>query len=288
MHAYILLVALYSYLVAIVIAMKCFHTPFLYVYAYMYTYMYVFTVHHEQSSHQQKSQCNNRQFSIPFSEFLAKVMRLLDKHCSDKLELCKGFCCTLKISDDSKEPLFNDKDVKKIDKCKNFKELFYSPLRYHYGWNEFDIVETIIRMSELDEAENELKRYQQHISSNMQKEILSDFVSENELPPKAVKVSFIQDRPHGEELTVEEYLASRNAVLEPLKLKTYTLHPHVIYSLNSLHIHWYVPEQAADHMKKMAIMNKSLLMEQSVVYIRIDNDVIFDHRLLKQQPVSLI
>ena len=36
-------------------------------------------------------------------------------------------------------------------------------------------------------------------------------------------------------------------------------------------------------MKKMARMNESLLMKQSVVFIEIGNDVIFDYRPLKQQ-----
>ena len=157
-------------------------------------------------------------------------MRLLDRHCSDKLELCKGFCCTLKHSDDHYEPLFNDKDVKKIDKCKNFKELFYSPLRHHYGWNQLDIVETIIRMSELDEAEDELERYNQLISSNKGTEISSDFVSEDELPPQAIKVSVIQERPHSKKLTVGEYQESRNAIFEPLKVNA-THHMHMLYSL---------------------------------------------------------
>ena len=219
---------------------------------------------------------------------MAKVICLLDKHCSDKLELCKTFCCTLKHSDDCNEPLFNDKDVKKIDKCKNFKQLFYSPLRHHYGWNQLDIVEAIIRMSELDEAEDELKRYNQLISSNKKTEILSDIISEDELPPEAIKVSVMQERPHSKKLTIGEYQDSRNEIFESLKVKPHTPYPHVIFSLSSLHLYWYVPEHAAEHMRKMARMNESLLMKQSIVFIEIDNDVIIcNHRPLKQQqPVS--
>ena len=214
---------------------------------------------------------------------------MLDRDCGDKLEFCKGFCCTLDHSDDHNEPLFNDKDVKKINKCKNFKDLFNSPLRYHYGWNQLDIVEAIIRMSELDEAEVELKRYNQLISSNKEIEILSDFVSEDELPSQAIKVSVIQEssRPPSKNLTVEKYQEARNAILyETLKVKPYTPYPHVLVNYGSLHLHWYVPEHAAEHMKKIAKMNESLLMKQSVVFIKIDDDVIFDHRPLNQQPVS--
>ena len=199
---------------------------------------------------------------------------MLDRDCSDKLESCKGFCCTLNHSDDCNEPLFNDKDVKKINKCKNFRQLFYSPLRYHYGWNQLDIVKAIIDISELDEAEVELNRYNQYISSNKETEILSDFVSEDELPPLAIKISVIQDRPHSKKLTVGEYQEARNAIFEPLNVKPYTPYPHVGFFLSSLHLHWYIPEHTAEHMKKMAKMNKLLLMKQSVVFIKIDDDVI--------------
>ena len=251
-------------------------------------YVYIFTVpdqYHKQSS-QHKSQCNNRKFSILFTKFLNNVICLLDKHCSDKLELCKGFCCNLKQSDDCKEPLFKYRERKRILKCKTFKELFYSPVCEQYSWIQTDIVETIIQMSELDEAEDELKRYNRYIISNKGTEILSDFVSEDELPPEAIKVSVIKERPHTKKLTVGEYQESRNAILEPLKVKRYTPRPPVIFSLSSLHLCWYVPEHAAEHMKKMAKMNESLLIKQSVVFIEIGKDVIFDHRSLKQQLVS--
>ena len=235
-------------------------------------------------------QCNNTQFSILFSQFLTKAMSLLDKYSNDKLQLCKSFCYTLKISDVSKEPLFNDKDVERIDKCKNFTELFCSPspLCRHYAWFEFQIIEGIIHTSELDEAKDELKKYKQHLKSNIKKPISSDVVQEDKLPPCSKKVLIILDRSHTGQITVEEYQKSSDAVLQSLKINNYALYHYLTFSEGSLHFTWYVPEQAACHMKKSAILNKSLLIKQSIMFIKVDKEVIFDHRLLKQQPVSLL
>jgi len=79
-----------------------------------------------ESNPKPKGKVNKSFFSTQFGELLVTVMSLLEKNCLDKLEICKKFCIMLRISDDSDQLLFDDKEIQELMAIKSFDELLMS------------------------------------------------------------------------------------------------------------------------------------------------------------------
>ena len=219
----------------------------------------------------------NNTFHSQFSVLLINIIRLLDSYCKDKLEVCKEYCCNLKISDDSDQPLFSDKQVYEIEKCKNFHELFLH-LRNCWNWDEFHILERIVDVSELQEAEDELTKYKKFMASKIGMEIISE--TQDDLPINCIKLLVTIDKSYAK-LTAAEYIELKEFIFSTLEVKKYIARPFIKFLFSSLHIMWYIPKQAAAHVIKMAKLKKYVLLEGHVILVKVDEEVIMEHRTEK-------
>ena len=227
-------------------------------------------------SKQEPSKRSSNNFAIQFSMLLANIGCLLDDKCSNKLEKCKQFCCALKVSDKSSELLFDDKQLKEINQCCTYHQLFASHLHFHLNWEEYFILESIIALTELKEAEDELDKYKKHMASKMGMKIISDNFSIDDLPPNSITLSIIVDKPYTK-LTAVEYTELKDFICRTLKIQKYVTYPYIKFFFESLHLEWYIPVQAARYViKTAASLNISLFHQQSVVFLKVGDEVLFD------------
>ena len=211
--------------------------------------------------------------SAQFSSLVRTIENFLDKS-SKNLETCKRFCLYLTISDNSDILLFNDEQLKRIRECTSFRELF-ELLRQHWSWKGYCILEHIISESESKEAKDELEKYEKMMSSYFALQIIADNFSPNELPNEYVKMTIIIEKPY-KELTLQNFTDLREFIFKQMDVKSYIAHPFIKVLFSSLHIEWYVLQQAVPHMIKMSYKNIGRLKEYSVVYIKIGEEMILD------------
>jgi len=188
-------------------------------------------------------------YSAQFSSLVRTVENVLDKS-SKNLETCKQFCLYLTISDNSDIPLFSDEQLKKIKICTSFKELF-ELLRQHWSWKEYCILRHIISESESKEAKDELEKYEKIMGSYFGLQLIADNFSPDELPDEYIKMTIIVDKPY-KELTLQNFVELRKFIFDQMDVKPYIAHPFIKFLFNSLHLEWYVLQQAVPHMVKMS------------------------------------
>ena len=215
--------------------------------------------------------------SAQFSSLVRTVENFLDKS-SKNLETCKQFCLYLTISDNSDILLFNDEQLKRIRECTSFRELFKLQ-RQHWSWKGYCILEHIISESESKEAKDELEKYEKMMSSYFALQIIADNFSPNELPNEYVKMTIIIEKPY-KELTLQNFTDLREYIFKLMDVKPYIAHPFIKFLFSSLHIEWYVLQQAVPHMIKMSYKNIGRLKEYSVVYIKIGEEMILDDKTI--------
>lgn len=217
--------------------------------------------------------CASR-LSAQFSSLVRTVENVLDK-CSKNLEICKRFCLDLTISDSSDILLFSDEQLKKVKKCKSFRKLF-EILRQYWSWKEYCILEHIISQSESKEAKEELEKYEKMMSSYFGLQIIADNFSPNELPDEYIKMTIIVEKPY-KELTLENFFELRDFIFSQMDVKPFIAYPFVKFLFSSLHLEWYVLQQAISHMMKMSYKNIEKLKGYSIVHIKIGEETILDN-----------
>ena len=241
----------------------------------MYTKLILFTANGNSSPHQHSKQelikRPSNTFATQFSILLAEVGSLLDSKCSDKLEKCKQFCCTLKVSDECNELLFDNKQLKNINQCCTFQQLFSSQLCLHLNWEDCFILESIVALSELKEAEDELDKYKKHMASKIGMKIISDTFSMDDLPPNSIRLLVIVNKPYTK-LTAKEYIELKDFIFTTLEINSGTYHSRC-KDIKKNFTYGY----AAKHMIKMATsLNEKLSIENSVASITVGNEFLFD------------
>ena len=212
--------------------------------------------------------------SAQFSSLVRTVESVLDKSYKN-LETCKRFCLDLTISDNSDVLLFNNDQLKKIKECTSFRELF-ELLRQHWNWKEYCILEHIISQSESKEAKDELEKYKKAMSSYCGLQLVADNFSPNELPVEYVKMAIIVEKPY-KELTLEQFVELRDFIFKQMDVRPYIAHPFIKFLYSSLHMEWYILQQAVPHIIKMSFKNIKRLKEYSIVHIQIGEETVLDN-----------
>jgi len=229
---------------------------------------------HQQGQQSISKAISVRIFNNQFNALLTNVTQFLDKNCSAKLDKCKEFCSGLTISGTSNELLFRNEQLKPINDCETFKELFRcSELCRHWSWDEHDVIEHIITLSESKESQIELEKYKEFMATKVGMEII--FNTQSELPHDAIKLSLIVDKPYSL-LTVEEYQKLKSYIFKTLQVSSYIKYPYIKVLYSSIHIDWCVPVLAADCIIKMASVKKQVLMEHSIVFVKIGDTTVFN------------
>ena len=211
--------------------------------------------------------------SAQFSSLVRTVENVLDES-SKKLEACKRYCLYLTISDNSNTLLFKDEQSKKIKICTSFRELF-ELLRRHWSWEDYYILKHIISEAESKEAKDELEKYEKMISSYFGLQLIADSFSPDELPDEYVKMTIIVDKPY-KELTLQNFIELKNFIFEQMDVKPYIAHPFIKFLFSSLHLEWYVLQQAVPHMIEMSCKNIETLKKFSIIYIKIGEKILLD------------
>ena len=201
--------------------------------------------------------------SVHFSTFVMTIRTMLEK-CPDKLELCKEICSNLTIGN-SDVLLFSDEQLDKINKCTSFQQLF-TILRRHWSWKEYSILKTIIAICDLGEAEAELDKFEKLMSSYCGMKLISENYSPSELPVNYVKLCITVDKPY-KSLTLQDFYELRDFIFEHLDVQQYIALPFIKFLFSSLHLEWYIPIQAVSHIIKMIHVNRSILIQKSIVLI---------------------
>lgn len=212
--------------------------------------------------------------SAQFSSLVRTVESVLDKSYKN-LETCKRFCLDLTISDNSDVLLFNNNQLKKIKECTSFRELF-ELLRQHWNWKEYCILEHIISQSESKEAKDELEKYKKAMSSYCGLQLIADNFSPNELPIEYVKMAIIVEKPY-KELTLEQFVELRDFIFKQMDVRPYIAHPFIKFLYSSLHMEWYILQQAVPHMIKMSCKNIKRFKKYSIVHIQIGEETVLDN-----------
>ena len=226
--------------------------------------------HYHQSN--QKPKVSTKEYMTQFSTLVFKVQCFLDQNCIDKLDACKAYCSNLKISNDSDELLFVDEQLQQIDRCKTFRKLFIQ-LRQHWSWDEYSILQHIIDLAELEQSENELTKYKEFIAAKIGMEIIFDTLPE--LPDDAIKLSVTEDKPYSR-LTRKEYEELKDLIFKTLQVRKYVKHPFIKVLFSSIHLDWYVPVQAANLIIKKVRTKGSILIQQSIVFLKVGDVVLVD------------
>ena len=227
---------------------------------------------------------NNKKFSSQFYHLLVTVMSLLEKTCSDKLEACKQFCSTLCISENSSELLFDDEQMKTINNCKTFKELFSTQLRHHWSWIEYSLLESIIDLSGSQDAEDELTRYQNYMAANIGMEIVTEKYSIEKLPSNCIKLHLTLKKNYAN-FTAENYKEVKEFIFNTLDVRQYVAYPFIIFLFGSLHLEIYVPKRAAEYMIKMVKTKEKELKENLFVFIEVGGEVVMN--VSQEQVVNI-
>ena len=204
---------------------------------------------------------------------MVAIRRILEK-CKDKLEECKELCSNLTVSDNSDVLLFSDEQLIIINKCSSFQELF-AILRKHWNWKEYSILKTIIAICDSEEAEAELDKFEKIMSSYCGMKLLSDKYSADELPVNYVKLCITVDKPY-KSLTLQDFDELRTFIFEHLDVREYIALPFIKFLFSSLHLEWYIPMQAVSHIIKVVHQNREVLIQKSIVLIKIRSKSILD------------
>ena len=240
--------------------------------------------HHSSSSAASNTVTTPDPLSVQFSRFVATIEALLER-CHDKLEQSKRICSNLTISNNHDELLFSDEQLQKINACTTFNELF-TILRKHWSLLDYSILKEIITTTDLKEAKDELQLFKTRMGSYEGMKVISENIQPEAISREYITLSVIIDKPY-RELTLEDFIKLRDFIFKYLDIKHYTVLPHIKYLVGSLHLEWYVLRKAAPHMIKMAQQNEEIFTSNSVVFIQVDQYVVFDYRAKdKTQIVS--
>ena len=203
------------------------------------------------------------------------IRKKLEKYV-DKLESCKEICRNLTIGN-SDILLFSDEQLDKIKKCTSFDELF-TILRRHWSWKEYSILKTIIAECKSKEAEAELDKFEKIMGSYYGMKLISESYSPSELaefPENYVKLCITVDKPY-KTLTLQDFYELQAFIFDHLEVKKYIALPFIKFLFSSLHLEWYIPMQAVSHIIKRAHSNRTALIQNSIVLIRIGDKSILD------------
>ena len=224
---------------------------------------------------------NNKTFTSQFGCLLVNVISLLDKTCRNKLEDCQQFCSNLKISDNSSDPLFDDKQLEKINNCTTFKELFSTDLRHHWNWYEHSLLEGIIDLSGSQKAKDQLTIYRKYMAANKGMEIVTETYSIDMLPSNCTKLRLTLKKTYSK-FTAEDYKEVKEFIFKTLNVNQYVSYPFIIFLFGSLHLEIYVPKHAVEYMINMVKTKEEVLKKSSVVVVQVAEEVVIN---VSQEPV---
>lgn len=112
-------------------------------------------------------------------------------------------------------------------------------------------------------------------------QLVADNFSPNELPVEYVKMAIIVEKPY-KELTLEQFVELRDFIFKQMDVRPYIAHPFIKFLYSSLHMEWYILQQAVPHIIKMSFKNIKRLKEYSIVHIQIGEETVLDNYIVNK------
>lgn len=210
-----------------------------------------------------------------FSSLLATVSAILisSSNKESDLEKFKNYCSSLRISDNSSQPLFSFKD---IHKCTNFYELLRI-LHWHLSWDEHSILTHIVAECQSVRAQEEVENFDKKLAAICEGLVISN-TPECDLPPEFKKFSVVINKPY-KNLTKSKYEEIKEFIFKQLDTRHYVATQYVKVLFDSLHLEWYVTSQAVPYMISMAYQNKEAFVKEGFVFVQIGEETIFNYQV---------
>ena len=219
--------------------------------------------------------------SIEFSKLVSKIITELKKNEEENLDIIKDLCPYISPKDDEKVLLFSKDQLKAIDAHNDIRRLFKEDLRECLRWNEFSLLEEIIKYINSSVCKSLLSQYKQNIEYRMKlKEIYDNFEKEKCSQPEGYSemVAIIKDKNFFE-ITLEEYNEIKEFTAKHCGVKSWFLSRFVeTLPFYSLLIKWFVPLSVVSYMVKIATDNTDIFIGKNFVYLKISSVVVFDKR----------
>ena len=220
-----------------------------------------------------------------FSHLLMNICNILSQSSDWKknLEACKEFCSFLKADNNANIPLFSTEEMSKIDNCEDFKQ-FFKIISKHISWDEHSILSEIIRVSDSEEAEEELKKCKRKMAISEALEIISS--TESDPPPGFNKFIVTIDQSY-EKFTGDKYKEIKKFIFDNLNVRRYVTTGYIRVLYGSLHLEWHVTTQTVPYMIKMAHKQREVFIRNCYVFMQIGEEIIIDMHT-EQTVVSLL
>ena len=190
-----------------------------------FTYVYVYNIIDvatekptNESLHQSKPIVSVTSLTADFTHLLIRVCHILSDS-PDNLRMCIEWCCSVKIHARSAVLLHNEEKIAKIQKCKNFKQLF-EIISHHMSWDDHSILTEIVNICECREGLQEVEKFQRKLALFQALQIMS-ITTKQKLSEDFVRFCGIVDKPY-RSITFREYEEIKAYVFSNLDVSEYT------------------------------------------------------------------
>ena len=214
-----------------------------------------------------------------FKSLVLTVSAILDNS-TDKyssLEKCKNYCCSLRTSDNSDQPLFSFESISLIHECTDFSELLVL-LSWHLSWDEHSILTHIVDKCQSVKAREEIENFDKKLAEISERLEITSSTPEYNLPPEFKKICVIINKPF-KTLSKHRYEEIKEFVFRQLDTKLYVATSHIRVLYCPFYLEWYVCGQAVPYMINMAFQNKDAVVKEDFVFMQIGEATIFNNQV---------
>ena len=218
--------------------------------------------------------------SVEFGILLDEIVLELEKNEASNLRRLKTISSTLTIQKASKDHVFTDGQLEKIQACDSIYTLLVNKLRHCYRWDDYSMLTILILSIKSENCLSLLRSFEVKISSKLKLQQIYEHCKQTsaEFSEEYHKiVTIVRDKIFSE-ITKEEYDVLKHFVSEQCGVEDHVMSPVAKMAVSSLILEWYIPVTAVAHMIKIALSNKGNFAKNCFMYLKISATLIFDHR----------
>ena len=142
------------------------------------------------------------------------------------------------------------------------------------SWDEHSILTQIVDQCDSVEGQREIEKFEEKLALCQGLEVISSESQEN-MSKEFVRFLSVIDKPY-RRLTIEEYTKVKTFIFSKLKTHAYAAIGYFKILYRSLHIEWFVTDQAVPHMIKNAQQSKDVFIKEGFIFMQIGCEVLID------------
>ena len=226
--------------------------------------------------------------SVEFGILLDEIVLELEKNEAGNLRRLKTVSSTLTVRKASKDHVFTDGQLEKIQACNSIYTLLVNKLRHCYRWDDFSMLTLLMSSIDSKKCLSLLKKFEVKINCKMKLQHIYEHCKQTSAKFSAEyhKIVAIVDDKIFSKITQKEYNVLKHFVSEQCGVEDYVISPVTKITVSSLILEWYIPVTAVAHMIKIALNNKGNFAKNCFVYLKISATLIFDHRNIDYNMVT--